>query len=267
MNPGPMLLHDPSWHPTPNPFAASELSKAPKLNPGPRPNPIRPVPTRGGFDLKDAQRVLTAALEIRGKVKTCSASSHANDTPSAWLSAFNSSIGGHYRQCLDHFTNFLRALESNELDYDRGESYSRVESDPGFALRLTRRMRKDIQLLTPDDLARAVRTRCEVSYGRGDSPVIVATYGRELVYAIAHAIQHYALISVMAQLLDVTVPPHFGTRRPLSHAREIRTSTANVSRPALRALESLDRDYWTATRNTDKESLASTNTSWTPPSP
>jgi hypothetical protein len=124
--------------------------------------------------------------------------------------AFNGSIGGHYRHCLDHFTSLLRALESDEVDYDRRERDPRIETEPAFALKLTRQMRENLQQLTPEDLVRPVRTRCEVSYVHGDSPLTVSTYGRELVYAIAHAIHHYALISVMARLLQVVLPPHFG---------------------------------------------------------
>ena len=48
-----------------------------------------------------------------------------------------------------------------------------------------------------------------------------STFGRELVYAIAHAIHHYALISVMARLLDVRLPPHFGIA-PSTVAHEAR---------------------------------------------
>jgi hypothetical protein len=59
-------------------------------------------------------------------------------------------------------------------------------------------------------LAAPVRARCEVSYASGDSPVTASSFGREMVYAIAHAIHHYALISVMARLLDVKLPDQFG---------------------------------------------------------
>ena len=31
-----------------------------------------------------------------------------------------------------------------------------------------------------------------------------------MVYAIAHAIHHYALISVMSRLMDANLPEHFG---------------------------------------------------------
>ena len=55
-----------------------------------------------------------------------------------------------------------------------------------------------------------VRARCEVSYAPGDSPVTGSTVGREMVYAIAHAIHHFALISVMARMMGVKLPEHFG---------------------------------------------------------
>ncbi len=52
--------------------------------------------------------------------------------------------------------------------------------------------------------------RCEVSYAHGDSPVTGSTFGREMVYSVAHAIHHYALISIMARLMDAKLPEHFG---------------------------------------------------------
>ena len=55
-----------------------------------------------------------------------------------------------------------------------------------------------------------MKARCEVSYAHGDSPVTGSTFGREMVYAIAHAIHHYALISIMARLMEVSLPEHFG---------------------------------------------------------
>ncbi len=55
-----------------------------------------------------------------------------------------------------------------------------------------------------------VSARCEVSYDHGNSPVTGSTYGREFVYAIAHAIHHYALVSVIARLMNVELPSDFG---------------------------------------------------------
>jgi hypothetical protein len=124
--------------------------------------------------------------------------------------AFNASIGGHYRHCLDHFTSVLRAGEANMVDYDHRERDPRIELDPGFALGLTRQLRAMLERLNPTELAAPVTTRCEVSYDHGKSPVTQSSLGRELAYAIAHGIHHFALISVMARLLEVELPPHFG---------------------------------------------------------
>jgi hypothetical protein len=158
----------------------------------------------------DARRIVGAAIAILGQgenlLRTLSADSYTRRVPLA----FNACIGGHYRHCLDHFTSLLRALDAGEVDYDHRERDVRIESQPNFALALTQRMRAQLERLPLSALDSPVRARCEVSYAHGDSPVTGSTLGREMVYAIAHAIHHYALISVMARLMEATLPEHFG---------------------------------------------------------
>ena len=124
--------------------------------------------------------------------------------------AFNASIGGHYRHCLDHFTSVLGGLDGALVDYDDRRRDSRLETEPDFALALTRRIRAGIERLEPSALWTPMVARCEVSYEHGNSPLSKSSLGRELVYVIAHAIHHYALISVMARILEVPLPPAFG---------------------------------------------------------
>jgi uncharacterized damage-inducible protein DinB len=158
----------------------------------------------------DGGRILAAAVEILNQGEDLLTVLTLEHYTKRVPLAFNGSIGGHYRHCLDHFTSWLRALDSDLVDYDRRERDPLIETDPVFARHLTRQMRESLERMTPDDLARMVKTRCEVSYVHGGSPLTVSTYGRELVYAIAHSVHHYALISVMARLLEVTLPPQFG---------------------------------------------------------
>src|SRR5262249_36166262 len=126
------------------------------------------------------------------------------------LLAFNASIGGHYRHCLDHFTSLLRALDADIVDYDHRERDARIESQPDFALALTYEIRAPLERLPLSAPRSPGRARCEISYAHGESPVTGSTFGREMVYAIAHAIHHYALISVMARLMEAKLPEHFG---------------------------------------------------------
>jgi uncharacterized damage-inducible protein DinB len=123
---------------------------------------------------------------------------------------FQGSIGGHYRHCLDHFSSLLRGVSEGWVDYDNRERDQKLETLPEMANSLTRNLRKAIEGLRPEQLEAPVIARCEVSYEKGDSPPTTSTLGRELVYVIAHAIHHYALISVMARLMDAKLPEHFG---------------------------------------------------------
>lgn len=158
----------------------------------------------------DARRIIQAAIAILDQgedlLRTLPPDSYTQRIPLA----FNGSIGGHYRHCLDHFSSLLRCPGATLIDYDHRERDARIETQPAFALELTQALRANLENLPLSALGGSVRARCEVSYAHGDSPLTGSTFGRELVYAIAHAIHHYALICVMARLLDVTLPPHFG---------------------------------------------------------
>lgn len=169
--------------------------------------PDQPAPVA---EHSDFRRILAAATDIlrQGEelLRWLPAESYALKLPVA----FNGSIGGHYRHCLDHFSSLLRGLDADLVDYDHRERDPRIESDPEFALRLTVELRAALEGLDCGALALPVSARCEVSYAHGDSPVTRSSFGRELVYAIAHGIHHYALIAVMARLLNAELPPHFG---------------------------------------------------------
>ena len=157
-----------------------------------------------------ARRIVNAAIAILAQgeelVRALPVETYTLRVPLA----FNACIGAHYRHCLDHFSSLLRALDADTVDYDQRARDVRLESQPDFALALTRQMRAQLERLPLGALDLPVRARCEVSYAQGDSPVTGSTFGREMVYAIAHAIHHYALISVMARLMDAKLPEHFG---------------------------------------------------------
>ncbi len=165
---------------------------------------------RAECDSEHTQRILAAAIDIltqgEGLLRSLSAENYTRRVPVV----FNAAIGGHYRHCLDHFTSLLLALNADEVDYDHRKRDPRVETQPQFALALTAEMRRTLEQLTPETLCTEVKARCEISYSHGNSPVTRSTLARELVYCIAHAIHHYALISVMARLMEVKLPEHFG---------------------------------------------------------
>ena len=171
------------------------------------------IPNGGLTDdprLEDARRIIAAADAILGQgedmLRNLSDESYTSHVPLA----FNASIGGHYRHCLDHFTSLVRGLDSDEVDYDHRDRDLRIETRREIAIAITQQLRERIAQIQPATLAIPLKARCEVSYSHGSCPMTGSSLGRELVYAIAHAIHHYALISIMARLMEARLPENFG---------------------------------------------------------
>lgn len=137
--------------------------------------------------------------------------------------AYNASVGGHYRHCLDHFQSLLESLDADEVNYDLRKRDPRIESDREFAIGETRRILQGCASFSAEWLTRPVIARCKVSYGGDDASAMPSTIGRELMYGVAHAIHHYALIGIMCGMLGVPLPMGFGVApSTLKHLEETR---------------------------------------------
>jgi len=123
---------------------------------------------------------------------------------------FNASIGGHYRHCLDHFRSLLDAAASGDLNYDHRERGTLVESDRFAALNATLELREGYQRLDAAVLSRPLVVTCMTSYSTSGSQMSPSTIGREIMYSVAHAVHHYALIGVMGGLMGFIMPTGFG---------------------------------------------------------
>jgi hypothetical protein len=124
--------------------------------------------------------------------------------------AFNASVGGHYRHCLDHFRSLLDAAEAGDLNYDHRERGTLVEQDRFAALNATRELREGYERLDSAVLLRLLAVTCKTSYGTTGSQVSPSTVGREIMYSVAHAVHHYALIGVMGGIMGIEMPAGFG---------------------------------------------------------
>lgn len=124
--------------------------------------------------------------------------------------AFNAAIGGHYRHCLDHFRSLLDAAAGGDLNYDRRERGTLVEQDRFAALNATRALSAGYAQLNPALLERPLLVTCKTSYATSGSQASQSTLGREIMYSVAHAVHHYALIGVMAGIIGIPLPAGFG---------------------------------------------------------
>ena len=124
--------------------------------------------------------------------------------------AFNASIGGHYRHCLDHFRALLDAGERGILDYDHRERGTLVETDRFAAINETRALREGFEQMPAAWLERELDVTCKTSYASTGSQTSGSTVGREIMYVVAHAVHHYALIGIMGGLMGLQMPAGFG---------------------------------------------------------
>ncbi len=124
--------------------------------------------------------------------------------------AFDASIGGHFRHCLDHFRTLVEAAPAGDLNYDHRERGTLVETDRLVALKAARDLIKDYEKLDAACLARPLMVTCKTSYAASGSQASPSTIGREIMYSVAHAVHHYALIGVMGGIMGVRLPAGFG---------------------------------------------------------
>ncbi len=156
------------------------------------------------------QEILDSAIEIlsQGEVLL------GEITDEAYLRkvtiAFNASIGGHYRHCLDHFRSLLNAASGGDLNYDDRERGTLVECDRFAALNATRELRDGFVALDPAVLLRTLTVTCKTNYSTMGSQSFPSTVGREVMYSVAHAVHHYALIGIIGGLLGLSLPAGFG---------------------------------------------------------
>jgi uncharacterized damage-inducible protein DinB len=136
--------------------------------------------------------------------------------------AFNAAIGGHYRHCLDHFRSLLDAARHGDLNYDSRERGTLIESDRFAALNATGELIEGYRALAEDCLERPLQVTCKTSYSLAGSQVSGSTVGREIMYVVAHAVHHYALIGVMAAVMGLKMPAGFGVApSTLQHKKEM----------------------------------------------
>lgn len=123
--------------------------------------------------------------------------------------AFNASIGGHYRHCLEHFEILLHYREGR-IDYDARRRDEQTETDPAHAAQRTRELLRLAREVDPQDYGCSVSVSSKVTADASGSATVPSTLAREAMYAVAHATHHYALIAVMCRLLEIVPPPGFG---------------------------------------------------------
>jgi hypothetical protein len=170
-----------------------------------RPLVLNPLP-------ESAVQILRQGLDL---LTIVSAEDYTREVPLA----FNATMGGHYRHCLEHFQILLEGANSGIINYEARNRNEIIETDISFARQTTRDMINQLYELRNDLLNIPLSVLSQTQYESVAHQKAESTFKRELMYGVAHAIHHYALIGVMASYLNIELPGDFGVAPSTIHHR------------------------------------------------
>ena len=124
--------------------------------------------------------------------------------------AGDASIGGHYRHCLDHFDCLLSSLAGGYVDFDQRRRDPDLECKREKAVEASRWLGEKLGELSSESLMKTIRVRCKVHYREDRAQEVDSTIAREIMYCVAHGVHHFALIAIMARVIDIPLPSEFG---------------------------------------------------------
>ena len=133
--------------------------------------------------------------------------------------AFNASIGGHYRHCLEHFQLLLDGMDSRTVNYDARDRNVQIEQDLEVAKQSTLDLIALLKGLKNEQFDLQLSIYSQTQYDSGQVHKAGSTLKRELMYGVAHSIHHFALIAVMAGYLKARLPKDFGIAPSTLHHR------------------------------------------------
>lgn len=123
---------------------------------------------------------------------------------------FDSSIGGHVRHVLEHYTSFLGGLGAGVVSYEARARDARIENEPAHAARHLREIKGRLAKLAEQEENRRVLVRSEVARGDETEPWADSCALRELEFLLSHTIHHFALVGVICKLAGLETPKDFG---------------------------------------------------------
>jgi len=117
--------------------------------------------------------------------------------------------GKHIRHTLDHFRSSIMTPGGELIDYDHRERGVDVETSRETALTEIAQLRGALGGLSEDELKVDMTAQVMCS-GDGQCAELGTTRGREIFFALHHAIHHNAILKAMAGEFGITLGDDFG---------------------------------------------------------
>jgi uncharacterized damage-inducible protein DinB len=120
-----------------------------------------------------------------------------------------STIGAHFRHVLEHIQLLLDGMDSGLVNYDLRKRDPRIEGDREFAVRLAEGLCARLEALDPASLDAAL-TVVHHTCPNSEPHQAASSRARELMFVLSHTNHHWALVRLLVELHQDTVPASFG---------------------------------------------------------
>ncbi len=137
---------------------------------------------------------------------------------------FDASIGEHYRHVLEHFSVLAGSLRVGSVNYDSRRRDRQIEHDRGYATKQTMAIVARFKGLSDEAVGGECEVLYQIGYGQVRQVGMRSSVAREVVFAVSHAVHHFALIRVRCAELGIELDPSFGVapstlaHRQVNHA-------------------------------------------------
>ncbi len=120
-------------------------------------------------------------------------------------------VGKHVRHLLDHVHAPIDALgtPNRVIDYDHRERDTAVESNLLVAIGVIDRLERRLDGLDESAAGQPVRVRAMLS-AQGETVTRASTLGREIAFALHHALHHQAMLAAICREHGLAIDPSFG---------------------------------------------------------
>ncbi len=119
------------------------------------------------------------------------------------------SAGKHIRHILEFIDTALNNLGDPLINYDQRERNETIENDSDAAQMMIREIQQRLQDINPEDMSQPLDMVEAVDVYR-ETPPQGSTFGREIMFAVAHTEHHFALVNERCDELGIALPDDFG---------------------------------------------------------
>lgn len=120
------------------------------------------------------------------------------------------SLGAHYRHVLDHFLCLIEGIQNGEVNYDRRGRSPELENSVDAALFATEDLIEEFRALPSEIWQRECTVMYSIGYGESAAQTVPSNLARELMFAVGHAIHHFAILKLLCASMSVALPYEFG---------------------------------------------------------